>query len=273
MYIIDTNILIDYPSILSNKDIGITWSVLEELDKIKISQGERAKKARIVLRKLRDQLERKEEKKQQKEEENKEYDNNISFIDSSLYNNYSVDNQLLHICKDNDYTLITNDINLQVKCIALNVKYESYFSDNEIYTGILKLYIPQDNDLISDLYSNNFSNLTLFENQYIVIIEDDDVKDILVYRNNLIKPIRRESIEISYENKIQARNTEQACLIDSLYSKASIIYAGGSFGTGKSFLLTSYALQELQKGNINKIVYVPNNSQNENSMELGTMPG
>lgn len=273
MYIIDTNILIDYPSILSNKDIGITWSVLEELDKIKISQGERAKKARIVLRKLRDQLERKEEKKQQKEEENKEYDNNISFIDSSLYNNYSVDNQLLHICKDNDYTLITNDINLQVKCIALNVKYESYFSDNEIYTGILKLYIPQNNDLISDLYSNNFSNLTLFENQYIVIIEDDDVKDILVYRNNLIKPIRRESIEISYENKIQARNTEQACLIDSLYSKASIIYAGGSFGTGKSFLLTSYALQELQKGNINKIVYVPNNSQNENSMELGTMPG
>ena len=273
MYIIDTNILIDYPSILSNKDIGITWSVLEELDKIKISQGERAKKARIVLRKLRDQLERKEEKKQQKEEENKEYDNNISFIDSSLYNNYSVDNQLLHICKDNDYTLITNDINLQVKCIALNVKYESYFSDNEIYTGILKLYSPQDNDLISDLYSNNFSNLTLFENQYIIIIEDDDVKDILVYRNNLIKPIRRESIEISYENKIQARNTEQACLIDSLYSKASIIYAGGSFGTGKSFLLTSYALQELQKGNINKIVYVPNNSQNENSMELGTMPG
>lgn len=233
MYIIDTNILIDYPSILSNKDIGITWSVLEELDKIKISQGERAKKARIVLRKLRDQLERKEEKKQQKEEENKEYDNDISFIDSSLYNNYSVDNQLLYICKDKGYTLITNDINLQVKCIALNVKYESYFSDNEIYTGILKLYIPQDNDLISDLYSNNFSNLTLFENQYIVIIEDDDVKDILVYRNNLIKPIRRESIEISYENKIQARNTEQACLIDSLYSKTSIIYAGGSFGTGE----------------------------------------
>nr|DAN08150.1 MAG TPA: hypothetical protein [Caudoviricetes sp.] len=32
-------------------------------------------------------------------------------------------------------------------------------------------------------------------------------------------------------------------------------------------------MQELQKGNINKIVYVPNNSQNENSMELGTMPG
>ena len=126
---------------------------------------------------------------------------------------------------------------------------------------------------ISKLYNNDFTNLTLFENQYIVIIEDDDVKDILVYRNHLIKPIKRESIEISYDNKIQARNIEQSCLIDALYSKANIIYAGGSFGTGKSFLLTSYALQELQRGNIDKIVYVPNNSQNENSMELGTMPG
>ena len=71
------------------------------------------------------------------------------------------------------------------------------------------------------------------------------MKDILVYRNHSIKPIKRESIEISYGNKIQARNTEQTCLMDALYSKANIIYAGGSFGTGKSILLTSYALQEL----------------------------
>lgn len=277
MFIIDTNVLIDYPDIVTHENIGIAWSILEELDRIKITQGERAKKARIVLRKLRDLLEKDEptEKDEEKKYQEKieERDTQIHFIDTSNYSNLSVDNQLLYLCKDNNYTLITNDINLQVKCIALQVQYESYIKNNEIYTGILRLYIPKDNELISELYSNDFTNLTLFENQYIVIIEDDDVKDVLVYRNHLIKPIKRESIEISYNNKIQARNTEQACLIDALYSKANIIYAGGSFGTGKSFLLTSYALQELQRGNIDKIVYVPNNSQNENSMELGTMPG
>lgn len=51
MNIIDTNVLIDYPSILrAGMEIGITWSVLEELDRIKIQTGERARKARIVLR-------------------------------------------------------------------------------------------------------------------------------------------------------------------------------------------------------------------------------
>ena len=37
--------------------------------------------------------------------------------------------------------------------------------------------------------------------------------------------------------------------------------------------MTGYAVQELQKGHINKIIYVPNNSYNENSMELGALPG
>ena len=279
MFIIDTNVLIDYPDILSHGDVGIAWSVLEELDHIKITSGERAKKARIVLRKLRDFLEKAEltekEKEKKSQEKIKEKDSlDITFIDTSNYNNLSVDNQLLYLCKDNNYILITNDINLQVKCIALQVLYKSYCNDNEIYTGIKRLYIPKDNELISQIYSNNFSNLTLFENQYIIIFGDDNKpKDILVYRNNQIKPILRNKIEISYDNDIIARNIEQSCLIDSLYSDATILYAGGSFGTGKSFLLTSYALQELQKGHIDKIVYVPNNSQNENSMELGTMPG
>lgn len=32
-------------------------------------------------------------------------------------------------------------------------------------------------------------------------------------------------------------------------------------------------MQELEKGRINKIIYVPNNSNTENTMELGALPG
>lgn len=35
MYIIDTNVLIDYPDVVTFPDIGIAWTVLEELDRIK----------------------------------------------------------------------------------------------------------------------------------------------------------------------------------------------------------------------------------------------
>ena len=63
MVIIDTNVLIDYPGILEQDDIlGIAWPVLEELDKLKITKGERARKARIVLKRLKSLLENKNEK-------------------------------------------------------------------------------------------------------------------------------------------------------------------------------------------------------------------
>ena len=117
MFIIDTNVLIDYPDIVTHGNIGIAWSVLEELDRIKITQGERAKKARIVLRKLRDLLEKDEltEKDEEKKYQEKieERDTQIHFIDTSNYSNLSVDNQLLYLCKA---------IHLTCKLISLVIK-------------------------------------------------------------------------------------------------------------------------------------------------------
>ena len=263
MVIIDTNVLIDYPEILEQNDIlGIAWPVLEELDKLKITKGERARKSRIVLKRLKSLLENKNEK------------SNINFIQiPEIYSNFTVDNQLLYLCKNNDYTLITNDINLQVKCIALEVNYESYQQGTEIYTGILELNVPEENELISQLYSNDFSNLTLYENQYILIKDGNDVKDILVYRHNSVNKIQRKKIKTDFEKELSPLNVEQECLFDALYSDSTIIYGSGDYGTGKTLLMTGYAVQELQKGHINKIIYVPNNSYNENSMELGALPG
>ena len=279
MIIIDTNVLIDYPEILEQEtNLGITWSVLEELDRLKITKGERARKARIVLNRLKTALEKEKKKsntkeKNKEEEINKEY-KEINFIKiPECYLSFSVDNQLLYLCRDNNYTLITNDINLQVKCIALDVNYESYKKDTEIYTGILQLNIPEENDLISQLYSNDFTNLTLYENQYIIIMEDEKPKDVLVYRHGSINQIQRKTIRTDYEKELRPLNVEQECLFDALYSDSTIVYGSGPYGTGKTLLMTGYAVQELQKGHINKIVYVPNNSYNEDSMELGALPG
>ena len=44
-------------------------------------------------------------------------------------------------------------------------------------------------------------------------------------------------------------------------------------GKKKSFILNNFALQELERGNISKIVYIPNNSYTENAMEIGYLPG
>ena len=122
MRLIDTNVLIDYPSIVQQEDIAISWQVLEELDKIKITQGERAKKARIAIKAIKSKIDEKED--------------SIQFVDCGYGD--SVDNLLYKYCADGDWTLVTNDINLQIKCIASGVEVEPYLIDNEIYTGILR---------------------------------------------------------------------------------------------------------------------------------------
>ena len=153
MRLIDTNVLIDYPSIVQQEDIAIAWEVLEELDKIKVTQGERAKKARIAIKAIKSRID--------------EQEDSIQFVDCGYGD--SVDNLLCKYCADEDWTLVTNDINLQIKCIAGGIDFEPYLVDNEIYTGILRLYLPIDNEIVCKLYSGDFSNIELFENQYILI--------------------------------------------------------------------------------------------------------
>ena len=45
------------------------------------------------------------------------------------------------------------------------------------------------------------------------------------------------------------------------------------FGTGKSYLALSYALNEIQKGRFEKIIFVKNNLEVKGAGTLGTLPG
>ena len=64
------------------------------------------------------------------------------------------------------------------------------------------------------------------------------------------------------------------CLMHSLFDDdIKIIVATGCFGTGKSLLTINYAFQQLERGKIDKIVYVPNNAITANSREVAALPG
>ena len=87
-------------------------------------------------------------------------------------------------------------------------------------------------------------------------------------------PKYKNVIENMWINKIVPLNPEQECLFNALANRdKTIIYAGGNFGVGKSFILNNFALQELERGRIDKIIYVPNNSYTENTTDLGALPG
>lgn len=267
-YIIDTNILLDYPQIIEDKEnkLIILTSVLRELDGLKKHLNQdtafNARRAAIYISRHIDRL-------------------NWYNCDKLDKEKIPVDEQLIVAAKDIDGIVITNDVYLKVRCIIANVRTKGY-SLKDDYTGVYYWTIDSinnenDQKALENLLENKIlpENIVLNENQYF-IVQDINGTDIgtFVYKNGLAIPTQGKRIKNKWIDCIFPKNPEQECLFDALSNRNnSVVYAGGKYGTGKSFILNNFALQELEKENIKKIIYIPNNSYTENAMELGFLPG
>lgn len=267
-YIIDTNILLDYPQIIEDKEnkLIILTSVLRELDGLKKHLNQdtafNARRAAIYISRHIDRL-------------------NWYNCDKLDKEKIPVDEQLIVAAKDIDGIVITNDVYLKVRCIISNVKTKGY-SLKDDYTGVYYWVIDpinnkNDQNALENLLEKQIlpEDIVLNENQYLVVqsIDGEDI-DTFVCKQGSIQKTQSKRIKNQWIDCIFPKNPEQKCLFDALNNRDnSIVYAGGKYGSGKSFILNNFALQELEKENIKKIVYIPNNSYTENAMELGFLPG
>ena len=286
MLIIDTNILLDFPQIIeeeTDEELVIATDVLKELDGLKLHNSFdvsfKARRAAVLISHNMDKL---------------------TWDDSLEKERYdSVDDKLIQITKNRNGTLVTNDVYLKVKAITKGVKTKAY-GKTEAYSGIKEMLIDP-NDEAQYAVIDRIINTgeipeefgTICENQYILFKDmnqpitnkhgetDYAIYDIFVCRGGTLKHIPQD-YELRINNEwcvdskkgIGPRNPEQKCLFDILYNPdITIVYAGGKFGTGKSFILNNYALQEVEKGRMKKIVYVPNNAYTENTIDIGALPG
>lgn len=276
-YIVDSNILLDYPQFIENtenKIIIISTSVLRELDGLKKHINSdiafNARRAAIYISKNMD---------------------NIKWDNSLEHSNLSVDDQLIQLTQHYNGILLTNDVYLKVKASLQNLETEG-FSNKDDYTGVYYWIVNLEeeyyhNAIDSILTKGEKPNeLNLYENEYLIIKNinepfynkkgEQDYQTIgeFVYKDNMLIEVKPKRIKNVWINQIFPKNAEQKCLFDALNNTENmIIYAGGCYGSGKSFILNNFALQELQKQTIKKIVYIPNNSYVEGSMELGFLPG
>ena len=276
IFVIDSNVLLDYPQIVEDKNnqLIIATSVLKELDELKKHVNNdiafNARRAAVYIsRNL----------------------NNINFTSECEKWNMPVDDQLLKIAKECDGILITNDVYLKVRATIKNIKTKGY-SNKDDYTGVEYWYIKTDENLYNKELDEVFTTgkipdgIELCENQYLIVKDtnnpyidkhgetDYTIMGEFVCKDNKLLPIKERKICNQWIDCIVPRNAEQICLFDAISNKDNtIIYAGGGFGRGKSFILNNYAIQELEKEHIKKIVYVPNNAFTENTMDLGALPG
>lgn len=273
MKVIDTNILLHNPNILEEiEDAVITIRVIEEIDGLKKNNNpEVAYQARRASYAILSN------------------DNKITYC-KERKDKLSVDDELVYFAKKHKWELITNDLNLQIKCRFNKVKCSGYSKVKDNYTGVI--YLPLDfddagyNKVLEDMLNTKTPPQEMYENQFLII--QDKSKEVtdsygqkhkqvvmsFICKNGKLEIVDNQFIKNKFVNTIKPRNAEQECLIKLLKDRnISIVLAAGTFGVGKSYLLINYALQELEKGNINKIIYVPNNSFNENTRKIGALPG
>lgn len=81
-------------------------------------------------------------------------------------------------------------------------------------------------------------------------------------------------INSRFMGKVKPRNIQQQLAVDMLYnSDITVKILVGKFGTGKDYLMSSAAIDLIEKGKYEKIVWVRNNIEVKNSKPIGHLPG
>ena len=135
-------------------------------------------------------------------------------------------------------------------------------------------YYPSTDEMAS-LYSNpQINTLGAKTNEYCTVFEGSDLKDILRWDGNNYTKLNYRSFKSALGSKVEPRNTEQKMLFDLLQNRnVPIKLCLGRFGSGKSYLMLAHALNLIQKGEFDRIVFVKNNIQVKDTKDLGALPG
>ena len=153
---------------------------------------------------------------------------------------------------------------------------------NSFYTGWIK-WVPNGDEWV-ELYEKGKTPFTMLENQYLLTYEEDkEGKQTLThtycYEGDKLRKVSRGSINISKKREkdskvIYPRNDEQICAIDMLLDESKTIkLLTGSWGTGKTMLLVSAALNMINRGRYDKIIWIRNNIDVKDTKDIGALPG
>lgn len=126
---------------------------------------------------------------------------------------------------------------------------------------------------MASFYTGNLKIDALY-NQYLLIKNTEgQVIDKYRFDGNKFVRIRNRPLESQILSKIKARNIRQELFMDLLDTNIPLKVVFGTAGSGKSYLATAWALQEVHKGNYSKLVVIRNNIIAKDSTDIGAIPG
>lgn len=118
-------------------------------------------------------------------------------------------------------------------------------------------------------------NLGCLVNEYLVVHNTNgDIVDHFRWDGNSFIQVPFKQINSRFNGKVKPRNTQQRLAVDMLYNpEITINMVAGRFGTGKTFLMAASAIELLEKGKFDKLIYIRNNVEVKDSKPIGHLPG
>ena len=143
------------------------------------------------------------------------------------------------------------------------------------YTGFKDIFLTNPNDINALYDPKTNETFGCLENEYLIARDEkEEVIDLFKCKDGRLAQVQYKAIESKFAGKIKPRNIQQKLGIDMLYdTDTTIKILTGKFGTGKDLLMSSAAIDLIEKGYFDKLVYVRNNIEVKNSKPIGHLPG
>lgn len=170
------------------------------------------------------------------------------------------------------------------------------------YTG-WKKWTPTDEEWTEFCVSKK-PPFEMLENEYLIVYDNSESPLYYCYENGTLRQFRGGSIKFTLKKELQddpysaqstegqkkktskssykqekpnvvtPRNVEQYCAFDLLNNdKITCKLLTGNFGSGKTMLATYTALQMLNAGKVDKIIWLRNNISAAGTEQIGYLPG
>jgi len=203
------------------------------------------------------------------------------------------DNKIISCAVDINALLATQDRGMKIKANSLNIEILELENDKNVNYDGYKVFTwdCQDKKIAIELEKMaNDDTINIFElepNQFAVLkdtnqplFDEDGIKDeykviaITQWTGEKNIPMKVSDINCSFLGKVKPRNLEQKMLLSILQNKnINIVLTSGTYGTGKDYLMLSQAVNMVQKGDVDKIVWFRNPVQVKGVQELGFLKG
>ena len=144
----------------------------------------------------------------------------------------------------------------------------------EQYNGYKELVLTDEQ--FSEIYTDGrLGGCDFKENEYLIAKnEEGKVVDKFQQKSGCLERVPYQTLKNNYLGQIKPRNDQQELTIDLLLDPGTKIKViKGVYGSGKDYLMLSAALQLIEKGKFDKIVFVRPNVSVRGLPDIGALPG